>query len=88
MEPEDVMAVLHEIGLTEGDTWTRSALMAHLATTRSVQVEETREPTEAGAPFTIMLRRGAEGARFTLSFKPLGNGRYSLSTGSPSASSA
>jgi hypothetical protein len=82
MNQEDVMAVLHEIGLTEGDTWTRSALLAHLHSAAGVQVDEVREPTAPGEPLTIRLRRGAEGAPFTLTFEPLGDERYSVRSGS------
>jgi len=49
MKPEDVMAVMHDLGLTEGDTWTRGDLLAHLHNAASVQVDEIREPTEPGA---------------------------------------
>ncbi len=88
IKPEDVMAVLHDLGLTEGDTWTRDELLAHLHTAPTVQVEEMRAPAEPGAPLTLLLRRGVAGARFTLTFKPLGHDRYSLSTGSPAEGSA
>ena len=84
MKPEDMMAVLHDMGLTEGQTWTRSALTAHLHNAPTVQVEEIREPTEPGGFLTIILTWRAEGARFALSFEPLGNDRYSFSTGSTS----
>jgi len=78
MKPEDMMAVLHELGLTEGDTWTRSDLLAHLHHAAGVHVDEIREPAEPGLPLTILLRSGAEGARLTLLFEPLGHDRYSL----------
>lgn len=87
MKPEDVMVVLHDLGWTEGDTWTRDDLLAHLHNASHVRVEEIREPTEPGMPLTILLRSGTEGARFTLSFESLGHDRYSLSTGSAEESS-
>ena len=88
MTPEDVMALMHEVGLTEGDTWTRSDLLAHLHNASSVRVDEIREPAEPGAPLTVLLRSGAEGARCTLTFEPLEHDRFSLSTGRPAEPSA
>jgi hypothetical protein len=88
MNQEDVMAVLHDIGLTEGEAWTRSELLAHLHNAVRVQVDEIREPTEPGEPLTIRLRSGAAGAPFTLTFEPLGDERYSLSSGSTAQPSA
>ena len=88
MNQEDVMAVLQDIGLTEGDTRTRSELLAHLHNASRVQVDQIREPRGPDDSLTIVLRSGAEGARFTLTFEPLGQDRYSLSTGAPAEPSA
>ena len=82
------MAVLQDIGLTEGDTWTRSNITTYLNNEPTVQVDEVREPTEPGGFLTIILTRRTDRARFALSFAPLGNDRYSFSTGSTSVTQA